>query len=98
MQASSDMEPRLRRKLVEAFAPEALVITDNSNRHRGHAGYREGGGTHFDVRIVSTAFEGLSHIERQRRVHAVLRDELAERVHALSLDIKAPAEADGHEA
>jgi len=82
----------IRRKLTEAFAPAELVIEDDSARHEGHAGHRHGGETHFSVRIVSPTFTGLSRVERQRRVYAVLADELRTQVHALTLTTLAPGE------
>jgi BolA protein len=82
----------LREKLTAAFAPEALDIEDESARHEGHSGSRPGGETHFNVRIVSKSFDGLSRVERQRRVYAALAEELKSRVHALSLTTLTPAE------
>jgi len=82
----------IRRKLTEAFAPTELVVRDDSARHEGHAGHRTGGETHFIVKIVSPAFAGLSRLERQRRVYAVLADELTSQVHALALTTVAPGE------
>jgi len=86
------MVETIRDKLTAAFAPAALDVVDESARHEGHAGARPGGETHFAVRIVSNAFEGLSRVERQRRVYACLADELKARVHALSLTVLTPAE------
>lgn len=83
----------IRRKLEAAFAPAALDVSDESARHFGHAGSRPEGETHFRVRIVAKAFSGLSRVERQRRVHAVLADELKTRIHALSLTTLTPDEA-----
>jgi BolA protein len=83
----------LREKLIAAFAPGDLVIDDESARHAGHSGARPGGETHFNVRIVSAAFEGLSRVERQRRVYATLADEMRGSVHALALTTLTPAEA-----
>ena len=87
----------IREKLTAAFAPSALEVMDESARHAGHAGAMRGDGshgeTHFQVRIVAAAFEGLSRVERQRRVYAALKDELAGPVHALSLSALTPAEA-----
>jgi BolA protein len=83
----------IRRKLTDALAPMALDVIDESARHAGHAGARPEGETHFRVRIVSLAFEGMNRIARQRRVHEVLADELHTRVHALSIDAKTPKEA-----
>lgn len=82
----------ITRKLSDHFAPVDLTVTDVSAKHAGHAGARPGGETHFDVRVVSHQFEGLSRVERQRRVYAVLAEELRARVHALSLTTLTPAE------
>lgn len=79
-------------KLTAAFAPSLLEIEDQSESHRGHGGYREGGETHFHVRIVADAFAGQNRVNRQRAIYGVLADELAGRVHALSLEARAPGE------
>ena len=84
---------RIRQKLTDKFAPAELVITDESARHVGHRGARPEGESHFDVRIVSTSFEGVLRVERHRRVYAVLADELETHVHALNLATLTPAEA-----
>jgi stress-induced morphogen len=87
----------IREKLTSAFAPIALDVQDESARHAGHGGAtREDGSqgeTHFHVRIVSAAFENVSRVERQRRIYAALKDELAGPVHALSVSALTPAEA-----
>ena len=82
----------IRRKLNEAFAPEALAVEDESERHRGHAGWREGGETHFRLRIVSDAFRGKSRVERHRMVNAALAEEFAQGLHALAIEARAPGE------
>lgn len=82
----------IRDKLTERFAPTRLEIVDESHRHAGHAGARPEGETHFAVTIVSPAFSGLSRVARQRLVYQVLADELATRVHALSLTTLEPGE------
>jgi len=79
-------------KLAKLFQPERLEVEDQSESHRGHAGFREGGETHFHVRIVSERFRGESRIARQRAIHAALADELAGPVHALSIEARAPGE------
>ncbi len=84
----------IQAKLQEAFSPQRLEVTDDSARHAGHAGAREGGESHFNVVIVSHAFQGLSRVQRQRGVYAALADELAGPVHALSLRVLAPGEPD----
>ena len=80
-------------KLQAAFAPTRLEIRDDSDRHAGHAGAREGGESHFDILIESAAFAGASKVARQRMVYRALADELAGPVHALSLKALAPGEA-----
>lgn len=86
------MAERITARLEAALAPIDLAVIDESQQHHGHGGWREGGETHFRVRIVSEAFAGKSRIERHRLVNAALAAELAERVHALAIEAKAPAE------
>ena len=85
----------MREKLTAALAPVTLEIEDESARHKGHGGWREGGETHFRVTVVSAAFAGKSRVDRQRMVYAILKDELADRVHALGLVTRTPDEAAG---
>lgn len=86
------MSDTIHRKLEAAFAPSELSVTDDSARHAGHAGHRPEGETHFIVKIVSSAFAGLSRVERQRRVYAALDQELKATVHALVVTARAPGE------
>ena len=79
--------------LTAQLAPQKLVIDDQSARHEGHAGARPGGQTHYHLTLVSTAFEGLSRVARQRLVYQALREEFETGLHALALDLKTPAEA-----
>ena len=79
-------------KLTAAFAPERLEVVDESHKHEGHSGWREGGETHFHVTLVSKAFSGQSRLERQRGVYAALAEELAGPVHALQVTARAPGE------
>jgi BolA protein len=85
----------IRGKLTDRFAPTRLVILDESHRHAGHAGARPEGETHFAVTIVAAAFAGLARVARQRLVYETLADELATRVHALSLTTLATDEDQG---
>ena len=84
---------QIRSKLQAAVSPERLAVIDDSERHKGHAGHRPEGETHFNVEIVSAAFAGLSRVERQRRIYAALAEELAGPVHALSIAARTPEEA-----
>ena len=79
----------IRRKLTVAFDPAELEIIDDSESHRGHAGFREGGETHFNIRIAAKAFTGLSRVAQQRAVYEALSEEMAGKIHALSLKIEA---------
>ena len=83
----------IRRRLTERFAPIRLEIQDDSHRHAGHAAARPEGETHFSITIVSAAFVGESRVARQRLVYQTLAEELATRVHALSLTTLTPDEA-----
>ena len=89
------MEERIVARLTEALDPIPLDVVDESDRHAGHAGAREGGGTHYRVRIVSAQFERRSRVERHRLVYGLLTAEFADGLHALALVAKAPASHDG---
>jgi len=82
----------IRAKLTERLTPIRLEISDDSYRHAGHEGARPEGETHFSITIVSAAFTGESRVARQRLVYQTLGEELATRVHALSLTTLAPDE------
>jgi BolA family transcriptional regulator, general stress-responsive regulator len=79
-------------KLQKAFQPEKFELIDDSEKHRGHGGWREGGESHFNLRMTSGHFAGQGRVQRQRAVNKVLAEELAGPVHALSMDLRASAE------
>ena len=81
----------IRRRLTAALAPVALDVEDESDRHVGHAGARDGRG-HFRVRIVSAAFTEKSALARHRAVYAALGDLMQTDIHALAIDARAPEE------
>ena len=83
----------IQNKLQAAFEPTRLEIVDDSARHSGHAGAREGGESHFNVMIESTAFAGAGKVARQRMVYRALSEELAGPLHALSVKALAPGES-----
>ncbi|MEM9320993.1 MAG: BolA family protein [Pseudomonadota bacterium] len=78
---------RIHAALTGAFAPIRLDVVDESEAHRGHAGFQEGGESHFRVTLVSAAFAGQSRLARHRAVHAALGPELISEIHALALDL-----------
>jgi BolA family transcriptional regulator, general stress-responsive regulator len=80
---------KIRARLEAAFAPRQLEVVDESEGHRGHSGYQEGGESHFRVEIASARFEGMDRIARHRAVHAALGRDLVVEIHALALKISA---------
>jgi BolA protein len=84
---------RMRERLSQAFAPVALEVFDDSHKHVGPAGARDGRG-HFTVEIVSDAFAGLSPLARHRAVYAALGGMMDNDIHALVIRAREPVEAD----
>lgn len=85
----------IRQILQSALNPVRLGIVDESDQHEGHAGAHPEGQTHFRVTIVAESFDGLSRIERHRKVNALLATELAGTLHALALKTLTPGEDTG---
>ena len=83
---------RIRSALLAALQPQSLEIEDDSHRHAGHAGARDGRG-HFNVDIVSAAFAGKGTLARHRAVYAALGDMMETDIHALSIKARTPDEA-----
>jgi len=90
MQTRAD---RIRQALEGAFPPARVQVVDDSHRHIGHAGARPEGETHYSVLVVSPAFAGMNRVARSRAVHAVLEKEFGTGLHALSLRLLTPEEA-----
>lgn len=85
---------RITSILSKELTPIYLDVVDFSETHRGHAGYKEGGETHFSITIVSDEFSGKSKVERHKMVYALLQKEMSAQIHALTLKTLTPAEAD----
>jgi BolA family transcriptional regulator, general stress-responsive regulator len=85
------MQERIVARLT-ALDPTLLDVVDESHLHAGHAGAREGGGTHYRVRIVSAQFEHRSRVARHRLIYGLLTAEFADGLHALALVAKTPDE------
>jgi BolA protein len=77
----------MRHRLEAAFAPVRLEVIDESEEHRGHGGWREGGGTHWRIRIEAPQLAAMGRVQRHRAVHAALGPELIGRIHALALEV-----------
>ncbi len=95
------MQTTMEEKLTAAFAPERLIVINESHLHAGHHHVVEGhvaefdgkGETHFRIRIVARQFAGMSRLERHRAVNAVVGQELDTGLHALAIETAAPGEA-----
>lgn len=85
------VEERLRTALA-ALSPDHVALIDRSYEHRGHGGWRDGGGTHVDLLVVAQAFDGQSRVARHRLVYGLAAPLMAERVHALAIRALTPAE------
>lgn len=83
MSKRQDIDDSLR----EAFAPRELEVVDDTESHRGHAGFTEGVESHFNVMIRSGHFNGMSRVARHRAIHSALGSELIASIHALALDV-----------
>ncbi|PZT30714.1 cell division protein BolA [Stenotrophomonas maltophilia] len=88
---NADRIERIRDALQQALAPSVLEIEDDSHRHAGHAGARDGRG-HFNVHVVSERFTGLGPLARHRAVYAALGSMMETDIHALSIRALAPSE------
>lgn len=89
--SNAERVERIRAAVQQAFAPEQLVVEDDSHRHAGHAGARDGRG-HFTVHVVSTAFAGMAPLARHRAVYAAVGTMMETDIHALSIDARSPTE------
>ena len=87
----SDRLERIRACLYQALQPVQLDVEDESHRHAGHEGARDGRG-HFRVRIVAAEFSGMPLIKRHQRVYAALGDRMRADIHALSMTTLTPAQ------
>ncbi|MBW4051943.1 MAG: BolA family transcriptional regulator [Proteobacteria bacterium] len=84
----------IRATLEQALAPLSIEVVDDSARHAGHAGAREGG--HYRVTLVAPAFAGRPQLERHRMVYCALAPLMGHGIHALSIVAYAPSESPSH--
>ena len=83
MSKRQDIEDRLR----DTFAPRELEVIDDTESHRGHAGFTDGVESHFNVMVRSEKFKGLNRLARHRAIHRALGPELIASIHALAIDV-----------
>lgn len=82
----------IEQRLADTLAATAITVVDDSARHAGHAGALSGGG-HFNVRVVSPLFAGVSRLSRHRLVYDALSDLMLRAIHALAIEALTPDEA-----
>ena len=83
------------RKRLETLQPIALDLIDESSQHAGHSGWREGGGTHWRLAIVSPRFAGQSAVARHRMVYQAIGELMQNPIHALAITAQTPEETKG---
>jgi BolA family transcriptional regulator, general stress-responsive regulator len=84
------------RERLAALEPQTLDLVDESDAHRGHAGYREGGGTHWRLSIVSARFSGQTTVARHRMIYQALGSLMQHPIHALAITARSPEEEKGN--
>jgi len=89
-----NMAETIRARLAK-LEPQALELVDESEQHRGHAGYREGGNTHWRLSIVSPRFTGQPTVARHRMVYQALGELMQNPIHALAITARSPEETKG---
>ena len=88
MSTSSTIE--LLRERLAALQPVSVDIEDDSHRHAGHAGAKEGG--HYNLTIIATAFNGKNTVARHRLIYDAAGDLMRGKIHALSIRALTPDE------
>ena len=79
---------KIDRKMRTVLAAQSVEVIDEGWKHVGH-----GATGHFVLRVVSSRFEGVSRLDRNRMVFAALSEEMGGPIHALSVQAQTPAEA-----
>ncbi|MGJ8528955.1 BolA family protein [Maritalea sp.] len=82
------MKQTIISKLTKEFQPTHLKVHDESELHRGHAGYREGGNSHFRVQIAAPSLEGKLRVAQHRAIMNCLSEELKQEIHALAIEVE----------
>ena len=83
-----NVQEQIEAKLIAALSPAILEVENESHLHAGHAASPNSGESHFNITLKADALSALTRLERYRKVHAILADELAGPVHALSISFK----------
>ena len=90
--ATGPVATEMTRRLTAALSPTHFELINDSEKHRGHAGYDGSGESHFTLIVESPLFVGQNRVQRQRAIYAALGELMVEKVHALSIKATAPGE------
>jgi BolA protein len=93
MQPLPSTSKEIEAVLQTHFSPTQLRVHDDSAKHAGHAGARDGGG-HYHVVIESSMFAGQPLVRRHRQIYTALKPLMGSAIHALAIEAWAPGEAD----
>ena len=85
-----NMVETIEKKLTESLSPDELEVINESHHHAGHAGSPGTGESHFRVKITAKAFSGQSRLQMHSAINKILKAELADKIHALAIEAKAP--------
>ena len=85
MNAKIKISTSIEQKLKKEFSPIKLIIQDVSETHRGHTGFKEGGESHFIIKIKSNYFKDMSKLQIHRLINEVLKEEWTNGVHSISI-------------
>lgn len=75
--------------LTQALKPSYIELIDDSAKHAGHAGAKDGGETHYTLKICSATFNGQSKVARHQKIYGLLGEEFKDGLHAFAIDAKA---------
>lgn len=87
-----DVAKIIEAKLRENLSIDQLTVLNQSDQHRGHGGSPGTGQSHFEAIVISSDFEGVCKVQRQRKVYQILQAEMAGPIHALALTTLTPEE------
>ena len=80
----------IKSRLKKTMTIDHLTIMDDTGKHLQHQHYD--GGRHFQIKIVSSAFEGLSLLDRHKLVYQALDGMIKNEIHAIGLKTIATSE------
>ncbi|OUD08748.1 BolA family transcriptional regulator [Marivivens niveibacter] len=79
---------QIKSRLETGLNPESVEVIDESEQHIGHAGYQDGGESHWRVIIKASALDDLTRVARHRAIHSAIGADIIGKIHALAIDIR----------